>query len=269
MKAAEDDFELTIQEQISEAATAADIILLVIEAPVGVTEEDRQVARLAFKSKKPVFLIVNKADQAHTARRDDFRGLGIRDIFLTNVPQKSGFIELRDAIVGAIPKVATKPSADGIRVALLGRPNAGKSALFNAIAKKQQAIVSERAGTTRDINRTSVTFEKTPIEILDTAGIRRSGKIERGVEKFSVLRALQAIEEADVCMLLMDVQEMNTQLDQKIAGMIKDAGKGLIIVVSKWDSIEKDPKLADKISKEIAYHFQFVAWAPLVFTSAF
>ena len=155
-----------------------------------------------------------------------------------------------------------------IRIALLGRPNVGKSALFNTLAKKQQAIVANRAGTTRDINRVRIKFEKHEFEILDTAGIRRSGKIEQGIEKFSVLRSLQAIEEADICLLLMDVHELNTALDQKIAGLIKEAGKGLIIVVSKWDSADKDAFTRDQLAPSIVHHFNFVPWAPLIFTSA-
>jgi GTP-binding protein len=153
-------------------------------------------------------------------------------------------------------------------VALLGRPNVGKSSLFNALAKKQQALVNARSGTTRDVNRAHVRFRGESIELMDTAGIRRSGKIERGVERFSVLRALAAIEEADVCLLLMDVGELNVQLDQKIAGLISNAGKGLILVVSKWDSIEKDGRTKDNLARQISSHYQFIYWAPLIFTSA-
>jgi GTP-binding protein len=151
----------------------------------------------------------------------------------------------------------------------LGRPNVGKSALFNALAKKQQAIVADRAGTTRDINRASVKYEGREIEIMDTAGIRRSGKIGQGIEHFSVLRSLQAIEQSDICLLLVDVNELTVQLDQKIAGMIKDAGKGLVLVVSKWDSLdEKTPFSRDEMAPKITNAFDFVPWAPLIFTSS-
>jgi GTP-binding protein len=150
----------------------------------------------------------------------------------------------------------------------LGRPNVGKSSLYNALAKKQQAIVADRAGTTRDINRTRVHYHGREIELLDTAGIRRSGKIERGVEQFSVLRSLQAIEQADVCLLLVDATEHSVTLDQKIAGMIKEAGKGLIIVVSKWDIKEKDAFTRNAIAAQLTRDFDFVPWAPLIFTSS-
>ncbi len=235
MKHAEDDFELTIQEQIVEAADAADIILVAVEAHVPITEEDRRVATLALKSRKPVLLIVNKADQAVGADYRQFQKLGIKEIFFTSVPQKQGFDELFDHVVSQLPAATIKEDPDRVKVALLGRPNVGKSSLFNALAKKQQAIVADRAGTTRDINRAVVRYNQREIELMDTAGIRRSGKIEVGIEKFSVLRALQAIEEADVCLFVMDATELNTQLDQKIAGLIKEAGKGLIIAISKWD----------------------------------
>lgn len=269
MKIAEDDFELSIQEQITEAADAADIILVVIEAHVGITDEDRRVASLALKSKKPVILVANKSDQAQKAKPEDFQRLGIKDIYLTNVPQRTGLEELFERVTFLIPEASIKEASDRLYVALIGRPNVGKSSLFNAIAKKQQAIVADKAGTTRDVNRTVVRYEGREIELMDTAGIRKSGKIEVGIEKFSVLRALQAIEQADICLFLMDANELNTQLDQKIAGLIKEAGKGIIIVVSKWDDVEdKDAFTRDALAPKISYHFQFVAYAPLIFTSS-
>jgi len=156
-----------------------------------------------------------------------------------------------------------------LRIALLGRPNVGKSQLFNTLAKKQQAIVADRAGTTRDVNRAVIKYQGREIELLDTAGIRRSGKIGRGIEHFSVIRSLAAIEEADICFLLMDVNELNVALDQKIAGMVKDAGKGLVLVVSKWDNAEgKDAYTRDALAPQIAENYEFVPWAPLIFTSA-
>lgn len=268
MKDAEDDFELTIQEQIVEATAAADVIWVVIEADVIINEEDRRVAKMALKSKKPVFLVVNKADKAKKASTEDFQRLGIKSIFLTSATQRRGIDQLLNELITIIPKAMQAEADNKLRIALLGRPNVGKSNLFNALAKKQQAIVADRAGTTRDVNRTSVKFEKREIELLDTAGIRRNGKIERGIEQFSVIRSLAAIEQADICLLLMDVNELNTGLDQKIAGMIKEAGKGLILVVSKWDSAEKDPYTRDQMAATIRQTYDFVPWAPLIFTSA-
>lgn len=268
-KEANDDFEMTIQDQITQAADSADIILVVVEANVMVTEEDRRVAKLALKSKKPVILVVNKIDKNYKANLDDYLKLGAKPIFATSSTQKKGIKELLNALVNNLPKVKISQSEDIIRTALLGRPNVGKSYLFNTLAKKQQAIVADRAGTTRDINRASVRFKNQEIELLDTAGIRRSGKIDVGVERFSVLRSLSAIEQADICILLLDVNELATQLDQKIAGLVKDAGKGLILVVSKWDSVkEKDSYTLDALTPKIRQEFEYIPWAPLVYTSA-
>ena len=151
----------------------------------------------------------------------------------------------------------------------MGRPNAGKSYLFNTLAGKQQAIVANVAGTTRDTNKTEIRFHDRTIELVDTAGMRKPGKQEVGIEKFSVLRTLNAIDEADICLLLMDANELNTQLDQRIAGLINDAGKGMIIVVSKWDSVEdKDAYTRDALAPRIVHYFKFTPWAPLIFTSS-
>lgn len=263
-----DDFEFTIQEQITQAAETADVIWLVIEAHVGITESERRLAKQALRSKKPVFLVVNKADKTPRATTDDYRRLGITNIFLTSVTQNRGINTLLDEVVDTIPKTAMPRDNDLITMALLGRPNVGKSYLFNTLAKKQQAIVADRAGTTRDVNRITIRHKQKSIEILDTAGIRRSGKIEKGIERFSVIRTLAAIEQADVCLLLMDAQELNTALDQKIAGMIKEAGKGLILVVSKWDALDKDAFTRDAIAPQIQHEFIFVPWAPLIFASS-
>lgn len=264
-----DEFEFTIQEQISQAADSASVIWVVIEAQAAITEEDRRVAKLALKTRKPVFLIVNKADKAARATPADYQRLGIKPIFLTSATQQQGIGPVLDELVRVIPPANLSEADNRLRIALLGRPNVGKSLLFNTLAKKQQAIVADRAGTTRDINRTVVRFNNRELELLDTAGIRRSGKIGQGIERFSVIRSLSAIEQADICLLLMDVNEPNTALDQKITGLIKEAGKGLIIIISKWDSLEeKTPFSRDQLAAEVKHEFEFVPWAPLIFTSA-
>lgn len=268
IKDPEDEFEFTIQEQITQAADSADIIWVVIEADAAITEEDRKVAKLALKSKKPVYLLVNKADKTPRATIDDYRKLGIKDIFLTAATQNRGVGAVLDQLVIDIPKATIKTDPNRTHIALLGRPNVGKSYLFNTLAKKQQAIVADVAGTTRDVNRTTVKFKGKEIELMDTAGIRRSGKIGQGIERFSVIRSLAAIEQADICLLLMDVSELGTALDQKIAGMVKEAGKGLILVVSKWDSADKDAYTRDALAPKIKHNFDFVPWAPLIFTSS-
>lgn len=269
IKDAEDDFEFTIQEQVAQAADSADVIWVVIEADTTLSEEDRRVAKMALKTKKPVMLVVNKIDHNPRAEVSEFQRLGIKPIILTSTTQKRGIQELLEALIEIIPSVTTKTDPDQINVALIGRPNVGKSTLFNALAKKQQAIVADRAGTTRDINRTTIRYEKKAIALMDTAGIRRSGKIEKGIEKFSVIRALGAIEQSDICLLLMDANEINVALDQKLAGTIKEAGKGLVLIISKWDSLEdKTPFTRDQMAAQIKHIYDFVPWATLIFTSA-
>ncbi len=267
VKDPEDEFEFTIQEQIIQATDSADIIWVVVENNSLLTEEDRKVAKLALKSAKPVFLIVNKIDQKTSGQ--NFERLGIQPIMFTSAKQNRGIRELIAALLKTIPKVKQARPSQLLSIAIVGRPNVGKSYLFNTLAKKQQAIVSERAGTTRDINRIAIKYKGQDISLLDTAGIRRNGKIKVGVERFSVIRTLKAIEEADICLMLMDVNELNVQLDQKIAGMVKDAGKGLILVVSKWDSVkDKDAFTRDNLAPQIAANFDFVPWAPLIFVSS-
>ncbi len=269
LKAAEDEFEFTIQEQITQAADSADVIIVMIEANTVITEEDRRVATMALKSRKPVVLAVNKADKVKNPQKDDYQKLGIKEIFLTTVTQGRGIEEMFEAIADKLPKASIHQDDNRIRIAILGRPNVGKSYLFNTLAKKQQAVVADRAGTTRDINRTTVRYMKHEVELMDTAGIRRSGRIERGVEKFSVIRSLSAIEQSDICLLLVDANDTSVALDQKIAGMIKEAHKGLIIVISKWDSVEdKDPYTYDKLTPGIRHDFSFVPWAPMIVTSS-
>lgn len=268
LKDPNDEFEASIQEQITEAADAADVILVVTDSTEYVGDEDRFVAKKALRSKKPVILLTNKADLKESLSIEEFRRLGIKDIIRTSAEHNVGINETLDRIVDLIP-ARTQEEHDAIRVSLIGRPNVGKSNLFNTLAGKQQALVADVAGTTRDINRIKVKYKGEYIELLDTAGVRRQGKQEVGIEKFSVLRTLQAIEESDICFLLMDVNELNTQLDQRMAGIINEAGKGMVIVVSKWDSvIDKDAYTRDALAPSIIRAFKFTPWASLIFTSS-
>ncbi len=269
LKDPNDEFEASIQEQITEAADAADVILVVVDSTQYVSDEDRIVAKKALKSKKPVILLLNKNDLKGALPTDEFRRLGIKDIIRTSAEHNEGIADAIDLITDLIPPRSDSVPDDIIRVSLIGRPNVGKSNLFNTLAGKQQALVANIAGTTRDVNRVLVKYKGQSIELLDTAGMRKPGKQEVGIEKFSVLRSLQAIEESDVCFLLMDVNELNTQLDQRLAGIIDEAGKGMVIVVSKWDSVQdKDAFTRDALAPKIARTFDFVPWAPLIFTSS-
>lgn len=269
LKPAEDEFEASIQEQITEATELADTIMVVVDSTIYPSDEDRRIAKTALKSKKPVVLVLNKTDLRESLPNEEFLRLGIKTIIRTSAEHNRGTDELLEAITSELPVVTDTEPDDVLRIALIGRPNVGKSHLFNTLAGKQQALVANIAGTTRDVNRIGIRYHQRDIELLDTAGVRRSGKQEVGIEKFSVLRTLQAIEEADICLLLMDVNELSTQLDQKLAGMIKEAGKGLVIVVSKWDSVEgRDAYTRDALAPRISHNFAFVPWAPLIFTSS-
>lgn len=271
MKTAEDDFEATIQEQIEDATELADVIVVVVDSTEFPSDEERRVAKIALKSQKPVILAVNKSDLKNSLEQSEFRRLGIKAIVSTSAEHNRGVGELIKTIVTELPEHTDKAECedDKLKIALIGRPNVGKSSLFNSLAGKQQAIVASVVGTTRDVNRTDVRYKGQTLELLDTAGVRKPGKREQGIEKFSVLRTLSAIEESDICLLLMDANEYNTALDQKLAGMIKDAGKGLIIVITKWDAVgDKDEFTRDALAPRIARQFDFVPWAPLIFTSA-
>lgn len=269
LKDPNDDFEASIQEQITEAADAADVILVVVDSTQYVSDQDRLVAKKALKSKKPVILVTNKSDLKTRLPLEEFKRLGIKDILSTSAEHNQGIVSVLDKIVSYIPAKHEDTPDETLRIALIGRPNVGKSYLFNTLAGKQQALVANIAGTTRDVNRVAIRYGGRDIELLDTAGMRKPGKQEVGIEKFSVLRTLQAIEEADICFLLMDVNELNTQLDQRLAGIIDEAGKGMGIVVSKWDSVEgKDAYTRDALAPKIANTFNFVPWAPLIFTSS-
>lgn len=269
LKNPEDEFEASIQDQIEEAADAADVILVVVDSTEYPSDHDRIVAKKALRSKKPILLLANKADLSGSLPVDEFRRLGIRDIIRTSAEHGQGISDTLDRLAELLPAAQQTDSDDILRIALIGRPNVGKSNLFNTLAGKQQALVANIAGTTRDLGRIRVSYHGQAIELIDTAGIRRQGKQEVGIEKFSVLRTLAAIEESDICLLLMDVNELNVALDQRLAGMIADAGKGLVLVVSKWDSVEgKDAYTRDALAPRIARNFDFVPWAPLIFTSS-
>lgn len=269
LKDPNDAFEASIQEQITEAAESADVILVVVDGTQYPSDKDKFVAKKALRSKKPTILLVNKTDIKGCLSNDEFKRLGINKIIRTSAEHNRGTEAILEAITEIIPAKTEYIPDDILRIALIGRPNVGKSFLFNSLAGKQQALVANIAGTTRDVNRISVRYGDRSLELLDTAGMRQPGKQEVGVEKFSVLRTLSAIEQSDVCFLLMDANELNTQLDQRIGGIINDAAKGMAIVITKWDSVEgKDAYTRDNIAPKISRTFDFTPWAPLIFTSA-
>ena len=264
-KKPEDDFEVTIQAQLEAVTATADIVLLVVEAPKRITPADRALAKQALKVAPKVILVANKIDQNSKATTADFQNLGIKDIVLTSTTTGRGMGDLIDRLAKSLPdQTAKAPDGPDWTVALIGRPNTGKSSLFNALAAKQQALVSPQAGTTRDVNRQAIRYHGLTIDLIDTAGIRRPGQTT-GIEQFSYLRTLAAINQADVCLLVVEAAEVGTATDQRIAGLVKQAAKGLLILINKWDLI--DPEEADQVAGQIHTALEFVPWAHWLPTS--
>lgn len=271
----EDQLVIEAQTKIAEAIAASDMVVMVIDGTVPIDAYDRKVSREILKSRKPAVLVINKVDQTHrSGLADHYERLGIDHILKIAAISGQGSGDLLDTIVETLggkvnDSTAAEEQAGPIKVAILGRPNVGKSSLLNKIIGKPKALVSDIGGTTRDINYGNVTHEGVEISFADTAGLRRAGKINRGIEFFSSLRTKKAIAWADVCLVLIDANDNSVSQDQHIAGLVKEAGKGLILVVSKWDAVEdKEDKTMAHMASYIARQFQFVWWAPLVFTSA-
>ncbi len=275
-----DDFEASIQDQINDAIETADIILVTLDSTKFFDHKDSKIAKDALRSKKTVYLVLNKCDLGESLPITEFRALGIapENIFYVSATTGEGINKL----LAALPAERVhEEKSDKIKLALIGRPNVGKSSLFNSLGKKQQAIVSSKQGTTRDINRVTVKYKGKELEILDTAGLRKPGKREVGIEKFSAIRTLAAIEEADVCALLVDATEPHSKLDQSLAGQIVDAGKGIIIVVTKSDLLDeatptnyfgeeniKNRTAADFLIDGLERDFNFLPYAPVLITSS-
>ena len=264
-KKPEDEFETTIQAQLEAVTATADIVLLVVEAPKRITAADRALAKQALKAAPKVILVVNKVDQNAKATPADFQNLGVEKTVLTSTTTGRGLDDLIDCLAGCLPEQTAKAPGDpDWTVALVGRPNTGKSSLFNALAAKQQALVSPQAGTTRDVNRQAIRYHGLTIDLLDTAGIRRPGQT-KGIEQFSYLRTLAAINQADVCLLVVEAGEVGTAADQRIAGLIKQAAKGLLILINKWDLV--DPQEAERVVARVRAALEFVPWAHWLTTS--
>jgi len=273
LKDATDDFEASIQDQIADAIASANLILLTLDSSLYPSEKDKRIAKMALRSKKPVFLVLNKSDLGTALPNHEFLSLGIKpeQTFRTSATTGQGTAALKQRCLDFLFEetgfsLAKKGNQAPISIALIGRPNVGKSSLFNGLAKKQQAIVSSRQGTTRDVNRVEIKFKNHDLQILDTAGLRKPGKREVGIEKFSALRTLAAIEESDICALLIDATEPHSKLDQSLAGEIVKAGKGIIVVLTKTDL--KTPAEVQTILGQLEYDFNFVPFAPVLLTSS-
>ena len=270
LKDPSDEFEAHIQDQIDDAVTSADMILIAMDATKYPNHDDKMIAKKALKSGKPTLLLLNKSDLGEALPLTEFYCLGVADPIRSSATTGLGLNELRGRILKELQAAGFNThqkaaKTESLKLALIGRPNVGKSSLFNSLAQKQQAIVANLSGTTRDVNRTEIRYKGQTIELLDTAGLRKPGKREVGIEKFSALRSLAAIEEADVCCLLVDATEPHSKLDQSLAGQIVDAGKGIILVVTKTDLDHKD---SDEILDDLEYDFNFIPYAPVVMTSS-
>ena len=256
--------------QAQEAMDEADVILFVVDAQTGPVPADLDVADLLRRSRKPLVLGANKADGDRQGRNSvEFFELGLGEALPFSGLNGIGTGDLLDEVVDRLPPAAPEPEAGpDLSIAIVGRPNVGKSSLLNALLGKERSIVSPVAGTTRDAIDTELRFEGLRVLLIDTAGIRRRGRIEQGVEKFSVLRAVRAVERAEVAVLVIDAVDGVTAQDTHVAGYAQEAHKGLIIAVNKWDLIEKDTRTAQEYTARVRSDLNFVDWAPLVFVSA-
>jgi GTP-binding protein len=273
------DFISEIRQQAEAAIRDADAVLFLVDVESGVTPADLEVAQILRRYQRevddshqpPVILTVNKCESA--ARRDEayqFYELGMGDPYPISALHGTGTGDLLDALIEAFPRwVEEQEDEDeSLKIAIVGKPNAGKSTLLNRLTGEQRSIVSPIPGTTRDAVDTQITFHGEPITLIDTAGIRRRGKITPGVEKYSVLRALQAIERADVALLMVDATSGITAQDTHIAGYILDAWKSCVVIVNKWDAIEKDTHTMTDYTRHVRSQLNFMDYVPVLFISA-
>lgn len=260
----------SVRAQAELAMEEADVIVFVTSVETGVTAADREIATLLLKTHKPVIVAVNKVDnpERQTAAYE-FYSLGFAEVFGISSAHGRGTGDLLDAIVAELPDdVPETDDEDVIKVSFIGRPNVGKSSLVNALLGEERVIVSDVAGTTRDAIDTTVQAEGDTYTLIDTAGMRRRGKVYEKTEKYSVLRAMRAIERSHVALVVLDGGQGVIEQDKKIAGYAKDAGLATVIVVNKWDIVDKDEKTMYRFAEEIRSHFAFIDYAPIVFVSA-
>ena len=260
-----------MREQAEIAIQNATVIVFLCDIKTGLTASDQEVANLLLRSGKPVVLAVNKMDQVGQTNPDiyEFYNLGLGDPIPVSAVPGTGTGELLDECMKYFPpEEAEAPEDDVIKVAVIGKPNVGKSSLINRILGEQRVIVSDVAGTTRDAVDSYFENQKGKYRLIDTAGMRKKSKVDDRIEKFSVLRSTMAIERCDVCLILIDAQEGVTEQDTKVAGLAHEAGKACIIVVNKWDAVEKDDKTMDRMRQDVRRDLSYMTYAPVVFISA-
>lgn len=267
-----DAIAVSIRQQAQIAIREADVILFVCDARAGITTEDEEVARLLRQSKKPIVLAINKADSPKQEMNIfEFYNLGIGEPIPVSASNHLGLGDLLDAVVAKFPDQGAAGDVeedDEIKVALIGRPNVGKSSIFNALVGEERSIVSDVAGTTRDAIDTPVVKNGQRYLFIDTAGMRRKAKVDEPIEKYSVMRSLRAVDRSDVVLMVFDAVEGITEQDKRIVGYAHEAGKGVILVVNKWDLYEKDNTSTLRYTETLRKELVFLQYAPVVFVSA-
>ena len=260
--------QMRMQAEI--AIEIADVIIFLTDVQQGITSADEEISIMLRKSKKPIVLVCNKVDNFKKYQNDiyEFYNLGLGDPIPISATNAQGIGDVLDAIYDKLPESIENDDEERIKVAVIGKPNVGKSSLINKILGENRNIVSDIAGTTRDAIDSPFENEKGKYIFIDTAGIRRKSKVTESIEKFSVMRSLLAVERADVVLMLIDAGEGVTDQDAKIAGEAHEAGKGVIIVVNKWDSIEKETGTLEKYKKEVHEKLSYLSYAPIIFISA-
>ena len=260
-----------MREQANLAIAMADVILFLTDIKQGVTAADREISIMLKKSGKPIVLVCNKADNFQKDKEEayEFYNLGMGDPYPISATNALGIGDVLDKIYESFPEnIEENKDENIIKVAVIGKPNVGKSSLINKILGENRAIVSDIAGTTRDAIDTEFENENGKYVLIDTAGVRKKSKIKESIEKFSIMRTLLAIERADVCLMMIDATEGVTDQDAKIAGEAHEAGKGVIIVVNKWDAVEKETGTLENYKKEIYNKLKYLSYAPIIFVSA-
>ena len=260
-----------IRSQAQVAIEDADVVLLLVDAQVGITAADEEVAEILRRTTTPVIIVANKAESLSSRESAvEFYNLGLGDVCTVSALHGTGTGDLLDAVVEVFPDWASddEEEDDSIKIAIVGRPNVGKSSLLNRLLGEERAIVSPIAGTTRDAIDTTLEWDGVPITLIDTAGIRRRGKIDPGVEKYSVLRALRAVKRADVALLLIDAQDGVTAQDEHVAGFVLDEYTSVVVLVNKWDAIPKDSYTMLSYTEKLRSDLNFMDYVPVLFVSA-
>lgn len=266
---ADQPYQEEIRAQVQIAIDEADVILFVVSGKGGLNDDDQYIANMLHQQTKPVVLAVNKIDDTtHVAEIYEFYALGLGDPIAVSGVHGTGIGDVLDKCLELFPDKKEEEKDQGIRIAVIGEPNVGKSSLVNAILNEDRAIVANEQGTTRDAIDTPFEFEGEHYVIVDTAGIRKRGKVYENIEKYAVLRAMEAIERCDVALFLIDAEQGIREQDKHVAGYAHEAGKPVIIVVNKWDAIEKDQSTMNVFTEKVRTEFQYLSYAPIVFVSA-